>query len=1380
MHCTSCCDAISSLLATLPAVRNVSTSLLLQTITFSIDNLLATSSSKHTPTVTSVVDQVVLKLGSEGGFVVASDNGARKDVQVDTGDSWKSRLGSRWGRNKDKRRIEERRRKHVEWCKACQNEEQKADSTKPQQSRVALAGSFGAPLLTAQGDVLETTFSIRDMTSAVAPSTISARLDKHPDIEKVTVDLTHSSVQVWHKAKLRGEEVKKIIEDLGYDAEMIESKITQSEAVSENQIQKGALHGDQPQEYILKTNFSIEGMTCASCSSSIASSLEKHPDIAQVDINLLQSMGKIRHKAKVSVEEIEDMIQDLGYEAKVIDCEPEAELSSLTVKAASATPLAKTTLAITGMTCVSCTSAITQNLLNHPKVKSVEINLLGSSGVVIHDQHLKTEEVKEIINDSGFETEVINTMSLAASDDKPEKLKSIFSIEGMVCTSCSSAIKSALKGHKGIEDMEIDLLNNQGIIIHTHEITANEIENLIESAGYDVKLFSSECLSHKSSKGKKKDESLRRTVRIQTDGLFCGDCVIKVNSYLSQLPLLSYTPITLRDPVTSITYRPHEPLTVREVIQGLSGLDPAFEVNIQKPQSLSERSKEIQKREVRLLASHLLVAVVFSIPVFIIAIVAMILVADNNRFKMKMMEPQWGAANLGTLILWPLATVVQFGVGRIFYRRTFASLLPHLRGIFPTFFVFKSQRKLPKRPMSWKSFFNYGSMDLLVALSTSVSYFASLAMLIIDIRNPRSASSIGTYFDSCVFLIMFILLGRTLEAYAKSRTTDAVNLLGGLRSDTALLVEPHNERVHSNDEDDSIHKMEKHLYSPASRYDTLVNDTLHKQVSQLIDDTSSTQTQHTTQQIPISHLELGDFLLLPPGSLPPADAVIFSGTTTFDESSLTGESHPVHKAIGDEIYTGTTNLTSAVIIRVTRLDSDTMIEKIIHAVSDATSRKAPLEKLAEKLTDVFVPIIVYFSLIVLAVWLPLALTGTVQPHTPQGGRVFFALEFAIATLVVACPCGIGLAVPCANAVGNGIAAKVGILASGGGEAFLGATKVKRVVFDKTGTLTVGRSEVMDEFWEDWSKIDKPRIVQGIVELEKASTHPLAVGIVKYFEKNNYIKETAEVKETNEIAGRGLKAKVKVGSSIFEFLVGNVTLLIDHSVEISMKTLSTISRLTNEGKSVVLVAVATSESKDYTFSSLFSLSDPPRPESASVIATLRSKGIAVNMISGDNETTAQAVGKMIGLTKDEIKGDVGPEGKAEVIRVHQEKKGRGGEKEVVMFIGDGLNDAVALAAADISVAMGHGSQATLASSDFVFLSSSLASLYPLLNISRKVVNRQKLNLGWAIVFNVICIPFAAGVFYGAGGIRLTPVWSAVLMAASSVSVVCSSLAMRWGL
>ncbi|ORX37325.1 E1-E2 ATPase-domain-containing protein [Kockovaella imperatae] len=1096
------------------------------------------------------------------------------------------------------------------------------------------------------------------------------------------------------------------------------------------------------------------------------------------------------------------------------------DASESTQRSFGGVDVTKTILSISGMTCAACVQTISNSLRSDSRIISVDVDLLSSSGTIRHYAKFAPEDIAEEIEDLGYEAEVVSTVvepSVVQKDSAKDgvdtdgdhvdarstSFRTTFSVEGMTCSSCSNAISTALRDLSGIESVNIDVMGNSAVIVHSGSLPISQLIETIENLGYEAKEVSSLLTDDSLFKGidvAPEADTTVRTIHIMVEGTYCHKCISQLNTAMVNLPIIRSTPFSLKDPSSKITYDP-KIITIRQILTFLDTLAPEFESHILKPRSISERSRDIQAREVRTLAAHLVAAIVFAIPTFVVAVVGMILLPHGNDFKEWLMSPRWGAANAGTLILWPLATIIQFGVGRLFYARSLTPIYRKIKGSL------RSSKSHSGR-WSWRSLFNFGSMDLLVALSTSVAYFSSIAMLIIDVRSSRTSKSIGTYFDSSVFLIMFILLGRTLEAYARSRTTDAISLLGQLRPDTTLLV--------------GGAECEKTSGSPAGHAPGSNDESANEKDEASVESPSDEETLGQTRNISVDHLEKDDLILVPPGSLPPTDGIVVSGNTTFDESSLTGESHPISKQPGDPIYTGTTNLSSAITIRVTSLPTETMLDNIIGAVSNASAHKAPIEKLAERLTGVFVPVIVYISLIVLITWLSLALTGHLSKHQDgNGGAIFYAIEFAIATLVVACPCGIGLAVPCANAVGNGLAAKAGILASGGGEAFLAATKVGTVVLDKTGTLTEGKSRVTDErHWlgdDEWQSLPRHDLEKVILDIERGSTHPLAKGLVEFLESKGN-KSTgsqssfAAVLSSEEIAGRGIRATVKPQHSVqsFELLIGNPALLSDHHLVLSTKQISHMEQWFRQAKSVVLVAIKSSSSlsAQFVLTSSFALSDPPRQSAQPILSQLQKSGIRIMMLSGDAPSTARAVAKMVGIPEENVRAGVGPIEKANTIKELQEGssgspyaepsnrslvervvswtgKGRNKSKQPIvprskiMFVGDGLNDAVALAAADVSVAMGHGSQAVLAGSDFVLLSSTLSTLPTLFKLSKKVYNRQRLNLLWAIMFNTVCIPFAAGIFYPAGGIRLTPVWSAVLMALSSVSVVLSSLAMRWG-
>lgn len=456
--------------------------------------------------------------------------------------------------------------------------------------------------------------------------------------------------------------------------------------------------------------------------------------------------------------------------------------------------------------------------------------------------------------------------------------------------------------------------------------------------------------------------------------------------------------------------------------------------------------------------------------------------------------------------------------------------------------------------------------------------------------------------------------------------------------------------------------------------------------------------------IPAEHIELGDYLLIQPGAVPPADGDIVHGTTTFDESSLTGEFMPVQKAPGDAIMTGTINLTAPVVIRVNNVGEETMLQKIVHAVAEGQNRKAPIERLADKITSVFIPIVVYLSLAVLAIWLGLSLGHAIPDsylpggRTSAGDRVFFAFEFAISCLVIACPCGIGLAAPTAQAVGAGMAAKAGILAQGGGEAFQSAAKVDTVVFDKTGTLTLGEAIVADVLIAEKVPL---WVFAAVRMMEGGSSHPLALAISDYCSRTYGDRtEGVRILHSDEVSGRGVRATISVdgqnGSSISKILfVGNEAFILEdnHATLPAQLLTPQVQKWRESGHSVVLVAVGDTDGDDVScqVQGFLAIADTIRPESAQTVARLQASGREVFMLTGDNEITARAVAHRLGIDAEHVKAGVLPQEKAEFIAKLQDRSieqrhwwsSRSTEhRSIVAFCGDGLNDSAALARADV--------------------------------------------------------------------------------------------------
>ncbi|EEY21808.1 cation-transporting ATPase pacS [Verticillium alfalfae VaMs.102] len=482
------------------------------------------------------------------------------------------------------------------------------------------------------------------------------------------------------------------------------------------------------------------------------------------------------------------------------------------------------------------------------------------------------------------------------------------------------------------------------------------------------------------------------------------------------------------------------------------------------------------------------------------------------------------------------------------------------------------------------------------------------------------------------------------------------------------------------------------------------------------------------------------------------------------------------------------------------LPGRSLLDQIVQIVREGQTKRAPMERVADMLTAYFVPIITLIAILTWATWTILGLAG-VLPESyldATSGWVAFALQFAIAVFVVACPCGLGLAAPTAIFVGGGLAAKHGILAKGGGEAFEKASKIDLVVFDKTGTLTVGgEPKITDALTypgatqEAACQEDTDLLFAALKAVEENSSHPIAKAIVSYCKSRT--EQSASVDNLQEIPGRGMKAICRGQSfdASFDIIVGNESLMSDNHVAMSESTAAQLETWKREAKSVALVATKpiSKNVAPWTLAAALSIADPIRPEAVGIVEALRERGTSVWMLSGDNLVTAKAVASQVGIDPNNVLAEVLPSQKAEKITYLQSTmKARTGSREhtmkraTVAMVGDGINDSPALTRADVGIAIGSGSDVAISSADFVLVSSDLRAVVTLLELSRTVFRRIRLNFAWAIVYNVLALPVAAGCFYpfttsSGQHIRLDPVWAALAMALSSISVVLSSLALR---
>lgn len=587
------------------------------------------------------------------------------------------------------------------------------------------------------------------------------------------------------------------------------------------------------------------------------------------------------------------------------------------------------------------------------------------------------------------------------------------------------------------------------------------------------------------------------------------------------------------------------------------------------------------------------------------------------------------------------------------------------------------------------------NMDSLIAVGSGASFIYGLYSVFgmayafghnrLDLL-PGFADAL--YFEASAVILALVTVGKFMEARAKSHTSDAIKALMNLTPRTAL-VERHGLQG----------------------------------------------------EIPVEEVVTGDVLIVKSGASVPVDGKIIEGSGALDESALTGESLPIDKAVGDKVIGGTINRSGYFKMEATAIGADTALAKIIALVDEATSSKAPIAKLADKVSGYFVPAVIGIAIIAAAVWLAL------------GASWHFALTIAISVLVISCPCALGLATPTAIMVGTGRGAKSGILIKSA-TALETAHKIDTVILDKTGTITAGKPVVTDILP---IKVTENELLAFAAGLEKLSEHPLGEAIVAAAEaKQLALPEAGNYKQ---IPGQGVTAEL-AGA---ECAAGNLKLLQELNVDTST-LMDQYDKLASQGKTP-LYFVRAGE-----LLGCIAVADTVKPTSKEAIGKLQAMGLRVLMVTGDNRATAEAIRAQVGV--DEAVAQVLPQDKEAVVRKLQQ------EGHIVAMVGDGINDAPALARADVGIAIGAGTDIAIEAADMVLIKSDLLDVAKAIRLSRSVMTNIKENLFWAFVYNAVGIPFAAGVFYTAFGWLLNPLIAAAAMSCSSVSVVTNALRLRF--
>ena len=1100
------------------------------------------------------------------------------------------------------------------------------------------------------------------------------------------------------------------------------------------------------------TTLRVEGMTCGACTSSVESAFKNIDGAGNVSVSLVMERAVVQHDPqKLASEKVREIIEDRGFDAEVIATDIPIFAGPKGVPAENKSDLedvlsdmSTTTLAVEGMTCGACTSAVESGFKDVPGVKTVSISLLSERAVVEHDTSiLSPEAIVGIIEDRGFGATVLETQMLSSptfkgyngtppSQPRIDLITTTIAIEGMTCGACTSAVEGGFKAIEGLVQFNISLLAERAVLVHDpRKLSTDQIIQTIEDRGFDAKLVSSHRRSAEQS-------TTTRNVQLKVFGLPNSSSATALEDILRLLPGVSSAIVNLSTSRIMISHNPS--LTgLRALVEatealGYNALVADSDDNNAQLESLA-KTREIQEWRRAFWYSFS-----FAVPVFVISMVIPMIFPRLDFGSFLLWIP---GLYLGDVLCLVLTIPVQFGIGRRFYISSYKSL----------------KHRSP-------------TMDVLVTLGTSAAFFFSIAAMAVSIlMRPHTRPS--TVFETSTMLITFITLGRYLENRAKGQTSKALSRLMSLAPSMATIYA------------DPI-AAEK----AAEEWDAAIPSVLSEKKPAVLSEHAENAAEEKV--IPTELIEVGDIVILRPGGQVPADGIVTRGQSYFDESMVTGEVVEILKRPGSDLMAGTVNGAGRIDFRVTRAGRDTQLSQIVKLVQDAQTNRAPIQRMADIVAGYFVPTIIALGLLTFISWmilshvLPASRTPDVFLKPESGGKFMVCLKLCISVIVFACPCALGLSTPTAVMVGTGVGAAQGILVKGGA-ALETATKITHVVFDKTGTLTMGKMSVAEARLEDiWQANDWRRklwwTLVGLAEM--GSEHPIGKAIIDAAKAELSIGSDGmvggSVGDFEAIIGKGICASVEPATSAalkrYKVHVGNssylisqdVTLPTDANVSNPTSTITTSTKAPTSGNTQIYIAI------DNVYAGVLSLSDTIKPSAPATITALNRMNITTSLVTGDQYSTAAAVAAQVGIARINIHAGVSPDQKQKIIKQIQE------QGTIVAMVGDGINDSPALATANIGIALSSGTDVAMEAADIVLMRpEDLLSVAASLDLSRTIFNRIKLNLVWACLYNLIGLPFAMG--FGLmlpGHIMMPPMAAGAAMAASSVSVVASSLLLKF--
>ncbi|WP_420575292.1 heavy metal translocating P-type ATPase [Ekhidna sp.] len=828
-------------------------------------------------------------------------------------------------------------------------------------------------------------------------------------------------------------------------------------------------------------------------------------------------------------------------------------------------------------------------------------------------------------------------------------MKKTYTISGMSCEGCKSHVTDALLSHDKVEAAAVDLAAGKASLTMQEEVSIDELKEALHAHGdrYDIHPEDHHAHHTHSKKKEKHDTGGKYYCPMLCEGDKKydepGDCP-KCGMDLEQ----EQSATSKNKTIYTCPMHP-------EVEQDEPGSCPKCGMDLE-PKSVSNEQGSSEKKAYLNMRKKFIWSVVFTLPVFFIAMSDMVGVSLTNILS----ERSWA------WVQFILSTPVIFYTSGEFFVRGYKSIIN-------------------KSPNMWT----------LISLGAGAAYLFSIIGLLFPDMFPEQFKTengnVHLYFESAAVILTLILLGQVLELKARSQTNSAVRELLNLVPQEVIVIRDGNEK-----------------------------------------------------KIPLEEVEIDDIIKIKPGEKIPVDGEITEGKSSIDESMITGEPNPVEKNTGDEVIGGTINGTNSFLMKATKVGSDTLLSQIIEMVNKASRTKAPIQNLADKISSYFVPTVVSIAIISFIVW---ALWG------PDPAMVY-AFTSAVTVLIIACPCALGLATPMSIMVGTGKGAKQGVLIKDA-QALEEMHKVTTLVVDKTGTITEGKPSL--QHIEPFGSSKKDEILQWAASLENSSEHPLAQAIVQAAEQEDL--KLIEVKDFDSITGKGVKGKIE-GS---EIAIGNEKLLEVFNLQLNPDQKEVIEKRQSQGETVMILI------RDEKIEGFISVADAIKTTSAEAIKSLQDLGIEVIMLTGDNRKTAQGVAEKLSL--DGFEAELLPEDKHSYVEKLQR------EGKVVAMAGDGINDAPALAQANVGIAMGTGTDVAIESAGITLVKGELDGIVRARKLSEDVMKNIKQNLFFAFGYNMLGVPIAAGILFPWFGILLSPMLAALAMSLSSVSVIGNSLRLR---